>query len=104
MPIITYSVVTKVDVSFNEGSNFSFEASLTMYTNKTINPPRKIKNKIYENHDDFEKIQIEMHVVKVWIIIIHKIVTGCDDIIKTAAHVNIKIKIKKISEFSLLKY
>jgi hypothetical protein len=29
---------------------FSLDASLVMYTNRTINPPRKIRNSTKENH------------------------------------------------------
>lgn len=61
-------------------SNFSFDASLTMYTNKTINPPRKIKNKIKENHLVLKIIHMSKQVVNVCIKIKIKMEIGWDEI------------------------
>jgi len=84
-------------------SNFSLEAKLTTYTNNTISPPKKIKNKIKENHLVFIKVQIKRHIIKVWIKITIKIITGLEEIIIIILK-NIDIKVNIIiTEFSLFK-
>lgn len=72
----------------------SFDANVTMYTNKTINPPKKIKNKINENHE----LAIQVHSARQMIKAIIKI----DDIIeigweaiKNMVAVNIKLEKNK---------
>jgi hypothetical protein len=71
--------------------------------NKTINPPKKIKNKIKENHPVFIKVQISIHKINVCIKITIKIIIGFEEIKSlTLRAEEIKIIII-ISEFSLFK-
>lgn len=58
--------------------NISLDASLEIYTNKTINPPRKIKNKIYENQFSLVTTQISMHRITVWVKMTAISLTGWD--------------------------
>lgn len=56
--------------------NVSFDASLTIYTNKTIIPPIKIKNKIKDIH----VLEILIHkntvIIALWIMITISSITG----------------------------
>jgi len=70
-------------VIFTFKLNISLAANLTIYTNKTINPPTKIKNIINENHLVLILAHTRMHTTKVW----HKIkiisIAGCELCINT---------------------
>jgi len=58
------------------GLNFSLEANLVIYMNRTMSPPKKIKNKIYENHLDLTCIHIIRHNIIVWARINARVATG----------------------------
>lgn len=97
--IIIHIVSFFISSRFN--SNFSLAANLTTYTNNTIKPPKKIKNKIKENHLVFIIIQIITHISIVCIKIIIKIITGFEEIIiLNLTPIEISIK-SEITEFSL---
>lgn len=71
-----------------------------MYTNRTMSPPKKIKNKINENHLVFIKIQEDKHTNIVCAKIRLRIATGCDEDIKikdTIIDILINIKISECS-------
>lgn len=83
--------------------NFSLEANLVMYTNKTIRPPKKIINRINENHLDLINDQVKMHTIKVCNKIKRRIITGWDAV-SIVLLINKMIKeINLISDYSLKK-
>lgn len=73
---INKNKVIKILFSNNFRSKISLEAKLTIYTKRIINPPKKIKNKIKENHLLLVKIQRIEQIFNVWEMIIVSIKIG----------------------------
>lgn len=68
--------IKKINILFRENKKISLEAILDVYKNNTNKPPKKVKNKIYENQYVLIIIPEIKQVNKVWIKIINPILNG----------------------------
>lgn len=78
----TPSATTELRAPLTFKLNISLEAKLEIYTKRTISPPKKIKNRIYENQFIPVTTQINVHRIIVWAKIININITGWDLFIK----------------------
>jgi hypothetical protein len=90
--------------SWLDQEKFSFAAKLVIYINRIITPPKKIINRIKENHGLWRIIEVLIHRKRVWPKIIEAREIGWVEMAAAAVKASVEIINRETTQPKVYKY